>query len=608
MRIFIISAVLIILFVLPVLSEEPQGPYKLKPIIVTPSRFGATLDENSRSIIVMDRGALRYSAYDAIPDIIGDVGGTDIRRRGPEGVQADVSIRGTTFEQNTVLLDGVKMNDPQTGHFNLDLPVTMMDVDRIEVLKGPASSLYGPNAFGGVINIITKRPEGKSLILDSEGGSFDYFKGGVYFTYPFAALNNRFSFEESRSTGYMPETEFKILSLSNETCVDTFLGNYDFLFGYLKKDFGADSFYSNLFSNEEEHTDTRFFKIDGSFEEGPVKISPKLFLRRHRDKFILDRNRPGWQTSYHTTYSYGGEIACVLDNEFLGAAYGLELSQDTIDSTSLQTHSRTQDGMFIELSPKIIDDLVINAGAREDYFTSFGWQCSPSIGANYHLVKNLTLRGSIGRAYRIPTFTDLYYNDSGNKGDANLRPESSWNYEAGADYRMGPASYSATVFHRDSFDTIDWIRMTTVMPWQASNIGSVSTNGLELSLEVKPEKIIGTIPVENAFISYTALDSYRKHDYLSKYALDYLKAQVSVGAGLKLFGFKNYWVLNYKKRVGQSGFIVVDTKLSKEIVHKGNIMFEAFIEASNLLDTDYSEQSSIPMPGRWLKSGARIEF
>ncbi len=605
MRRFILPAVLLVSFVTAAFSEEPQ---KLGKIVVTPSRLMTKVEDSARTVVVLDQAMLAYSSYDAIPDAIGSTSGIDIRRRGPEGVQADVNIRGANFEENSVLIDGVKVNDPQTGHFSMDLPVTMADIDRVEVLKGPASSIYGPDAFGGVINIITRRPEGRSVLLESDGGNFDYYRGALSVTCPLATLDNRFSFEESRSTGYMPETDFNILSLSNTTSVKTFLGVYDLLFGYLKKDFGADSFYSNLFSNEDEHTDTRFFKISGEAEEGGLKIRPRIFLRRHSDKFALDRNRPGWQTNYHTTYDYGAELNCVLENRFFDAAYGFELSRDTIDSTSLQTHSRTQDGMYIEFSPKVIDSLNINAGARADYFGEFGWQCSPSVSASLLLNGNVTLRGNIGRAYRIPTFTDLYYSDSGNRGNADLRPESSWTYETGADYRTGVVDCSMTFFHRDSYDTIDWTRMTARMPWQASNIGSVRTNGLELSIEARPKKIAKELPAERVFVSYTTLDSYRKHDYLSKYALDYLKQQIAGGAELDLFGFKNYWVLNYKKRIGDSGFLTVDMKLSKEIVRKDSVRFEAFLEAANLFDVNYSEQSDIPMPGRWIKAGARLEF
>jgi len=123
-----------------------------------------------------------------------------------------------------------------------------------------------------------------------------------------------------------------------------------------------------------------------------------------------------------------------------------------------------------------------------------------------------------------------------------------------------------------------------------------------------PRNIDRTFPIENLFLNYTTLDQYRKHDYLSKYALDYLKQHISCGLEYEIFGFKNYWVLNYKKRIGDSGFVVVDTKISKEIIQKDKVRFEAFLEASNLFDINYSEQSDIPMPGRWLKSGIHLEF
>jgi len=580
----------------------------LEKIVITPSRLTTELGESSRSLTVLDDDAFEASVYKAIPDLIGEVGGIDIRRRGPNGVQADVNIRGTTFEQNTVLIDGVRVNDPQTGHFNMDLPLTLMDVDRIEILKGPASSLYGPNAFGGAINIITKKPEDKKVILYGEGGSCDYFDGGVSISVPLGMVKNRFSFEQSRSTGYMSQTDFNILSLTNSTLFETGIGVYNFLFGYLNKDFGADSFYSNLFSNEYERTDTRFFKLDGSSEIGNLKISPKLYLRRHADKFVLDQNRAGWQTNYHTTYDYGGEVNFNVENKFMDTSFGYELSADTIDSTNIQTHSRTKDGFYLEILPHLADDLYLNIGVREDYFTDFGWQCSPSVSASYKLYKGLTARGSIGRAYRVPTFTDLYYNDAANRGNSSLQPESSWTYEAGADYRLDALSFSATYFYRDTSDTIDWIRYSSVNPWRVANIGASQTNGVELYLDIMPVKINKNIPVNKIFASYTALDIYAKHDYFSKYALDYLKQELCGGAEVEVAGFKNSWILNYKKRIGDSGYVVADTKLSKEIVRKRGVVFEAYIEVSNLFDVAYSEQSNIPMPGRWIKSGARLEF
>lgn len=603
-----ISLTAFLLLSLPCDLSSAEEAYRLEKIVVTPTRIRENLSEDSRSVTVIDKSLYNISSYTAMPDVIASVGGVDIRRRGPEGVQSDMDIRGATFEQNTVLIDATCVNDPQTGHFNTDLPLTSLDIERMEIMKGPASSLYGANSFGGVINIITKKPDGKEFVLSSQGGSFDYFQSAMSLSYPLGPVNNRFSIEESRSTGYMPETEFNIFTLSDAARIETFLGEYDFLFGYLKKDFGADSFYSNLYNNEEEHTDTRFFNIRGLAENGNLAVVPRVYLRRHRDKFMLDANRPGWQTNYSTNYSYGGELGFSLTGPFMDTAYGFALSRDTIDSTNLQTHARMRNGIYAEISPHLWDALYLNAGLRQDYFSDFGLEYSPSVSACYRVLRDFSVRGLVGRSYRIPTFTDLYYNDKGNIGNSGLGPESSWTYEAGADYAAGPTSCSATFFHRDSCDTIDWTRLTPNVAWQASNIGSASTNGFELSLDIKPKNAHKSAPIEMIFMKYTVLDIYDKHDYLSKYALDYLKQQISAGIEYDLAGFGNSWVLNYDKRVGDSGYVVVDTKLTKKIIDKSGLFLEAFFGISNLFDVSYSEQSDVPMPGRWIRSGARLRF
>jgi iron complex outermembrane receptor protein len=289
-------------------------------------------------------------------------------------------------------------------------------------------------------------------------------------------------------------------------------------------------------------------------------------------------------------------------------ACGFELLRDTVDSTNLQTHRRTTDGFYAEISPHLMDGLYLNIGMREDLFSDFGWEYAPSVSVSYLPTKWLAVRSSAGRAYRIPTFTDLYYKDSANVGDSNLRPESSWSYEIGADLKGETMEFGVTYFRRDSDDTIDWTRSTSKETWRARNIGSVETNGLELKAEFSPKKTNKLVGVERIFMSYTALDQYNKHDYLSKYALDYLKHHISSGLEYCIFGIKNNWVLNYKKRVGDSGYLVVDTNIFKDIIRKDNLVLEAFLSISNLFDAAYSEQSDILMPGRWIKSGARVRF
>jgi vitamin B12 transporter len=604
-RIFLFTVFILAFFATAASSEETR---QLDKIVVTPSRI-STSEDTGRSVTVLDADTMQASSYEAIQDIIGNLGGVDIRRRGPEGVQSDVNIRGATFEQNTVMIDGIRMNDPQTGHHTMDLPLTAFDTERVEILKGPASSLYGANSFGGVINIITKPPEDRKFIINAIGGQRDYFSGGVSASCPLEAVKNRFSMDWNRASPYIPNTEFNIINLSESALLDTDFGVYDFFFGYSLKDFGADSFYSNLFPREAESTDTRFFKIGGKIENGNLRIEPKFFLRRHYDKFALDKDRAGFQTNYNTDYTYGSDIQFIVENPFMDTAYGFELSEDSIFSTNMQKHRRGKAGIYAEISPHLYDKLYVNAGIRQDTYSDFGIEYSPSVNLRYMLSRFLSIRSSAGRSYRIPTFTDLYYIDAANIGNANLMPESSWTYEAGLDYKSGLINCSAGYFRRNSENAIDWTRASAADPWTVSNIGSVKTNGVEASIEMMPQKLDKRFPMKKVFINYTALDLFDKHDYLSKYVLDYLKQQISGGIEYDLFGFTNSWVLNYKKRVGDtSSSVVVDMKIVKGIIRKKGLAFDAFLEVTNLFDTSYSEQSGIPMPGRWLKSGVRIEF
>jgi len=605
-RVNFLLAILLSLFAAPVSSEETRN---LDKIIVTPSRIQSSSADSGRSVTVLDAETIQSSAYNAIQDVIGNLGGVDIRRRGPEGVQSDVNIRGATFEQNTVMIDGISLNDPQTGHHTMDLPLTGFDMERVEILKGPASSLYGANSFGGVINLITRPPEEKKFVIDAIGGERDYFSGGAALSYPLGPVKNRFSINWSRARPYIPDTEFNMISLSDSACLNTGLGVYDFFFGYTYKNFGADSFYSNLYPREEETTDTRFFKIGTKIEHGNLKIEPKLFLRRHYDKFILDKTRAGWQTNYHTNYTYGAELGFVAENQFMGVAYGFELAEDRVFSTNIQKHDRGRTGLYLEISPRIYDRLYLNAGIRQDTFSDFNIEYSPSVNLKYAVFDFLDIRSSAGRSYRIPTFTDLYYRDAANIGNEDLEPESSWTYEAGLDYKSDLVKCSAVYFNRDSRHTIDWTRMRVVEAWRASNIGSVETNGAEVNIGITPQKLNKDFPVKRFSLTYTALDEYNKHDYLSKYALDYLKQEISGSVEYTLLGFTNAWVINYKKRVNSpDSSVVADTKFTKNIIRRKNLVLEAFLEITNLFDEDYSEQSGIPMPGRWLKAGARLQF
>ncbi|MCK5347567.1 MAG: TonB-dependent receptor, partial [Candidatus Heimdallarchaeota archaeon] len=345
-----------------------------------------------------------------------------------------ISVRGAPFEQTLVLLNGVRMNDPQTGHFTMDIPLTRLDVDRLDIVYGPSSAYYGSSGIGGTINILAKPPlEKPGVDIEFEGGQYDYFSGAISINAPVSVLKNKISFEASRSGGYRAETEFdKIIMNANSNL--TFENGYiDFMFGYLRKDFGADSFYSQFYDNEEEHTDTRFFKLDASYRIDGIIFKPTIYYRRHWDKFILDRNRPDWYKNFHKNYLYGGEFEVIMKNPLGDLSYGMDLAREEIKSTSLGDHSRDRLAIFFE-NRTDFEKWFLDTSARIDYYSSFGWQFNPNLGIGIFINPEFKLRASAARSFRAPTFTDLYYVSPANVGNPDLTPEKAWSFDLGVDY------------------------------------------------------------------------------------------------------------------------------------------------------------------------------
>jgi iron complex outermembrane receptor protein len=285
----------------------------------------------------------------------------------------------------------------------MDLPLTLADIERIEVLRGGGSSLYGPNALGGVINIITKEPEKREGELKLSFGDYALSQEAVSLSFPFKKFKNRISFEKKKSEGYIENTEFDITTLS----LNSQIGSFGLSFGLTDKEFGADSFYSNLYPQEYEETKTRFAQIRTKVKKGRITLEPKIYYRKHWDKFILDRTRPDWYVNYHTTYLYGGEIQSRILSPFGSFVFGGEIGGERIESTNLGDHSRLREALYLEFSRKTQDKLFLNLGVRGDHYSDWEWEGSPSLSLGYKVSPSLKLRTSLGRSFRVPTFTDL---------------------------------------------------------------------------------------------------------------------------------------------------------------------------------------------------------
>lgn len=567
-----------------------------KPIQVTASRISRDNEFSTARSVDASEGA--------------DLAGTlvDRRTRGAKGVQEDISMRAATFEEALVLLDGVRMNDPQTGHFTMDIPVTNFDIARQDIVYGPSSGYYGSSGMGGTLNI-ERAPLSDKVKFRSqvEAGGYDYYSTGVSLDAPVGEIKNRFSFEGSRSSGYMAETEFDRLAMTANTQVPFDSGYIDFMYGELIKNFGADSFYSDIYKNEEEHTDTRLFKLDMGYAGLGVFIRPILYFRRHWDKFILDRNREDFSKNFHKNYVYGGELSAEMDTPFGSIAYGFDMEGEEIDSTSLMKHKRSRSAVFLE-NRLDLKKWLFEAGLRFDRYSSFGWEFNPDIGAAYFINDKFKLRASAGRAFRAPSFTELYYETPANAGNPELKPEHSMSFDAGCDYKEKYFDAQFTYFIRWSDDVIDWTRTSSSTVWQAENIGEFDVFGFESALKYYPKDVPGCRNLRNVYIKYGYTEAFEARNVVSKYVLNYLMHNLTAGIEYEtIYGFVHRIGFSLKKRVGDEIYALVDTSLSKEIT-AGKARCVFYVDAENLFNTDYSEVGGVRQPGIWVVSGIKFEI
>ncbi|RJO64508.1 MAG: TonB-dependent receptor [Candidatus Omnitrophota bacterium] len=594
-------------FSLPFIAFADDS-YTLQKIIVTPRQdiFDSFFFAPQKTTIDTSVAPFLHGGH--FTSLLNGVQGLDVRSRGSYGIQSDVSLRGSTYEQVGILIDGLRVIDPQTGHHNLNIPLTAFDVEKVEVCKEASSSLYGTGALAGSINFVTKKPVKKESHLVLTFGEHALFGQAFSLSYPGEDLSGRFSFDHSISSGARPNTDFEN-SIASLYAVKEWNGfNQDLLFGYQKKDFGADSFYSNLFPEEEEHTETLFLRssVDNQLSSGQLHNSG--FFRKHRDKFILRRNSPT-SVNYHTTYVYGLNSRYAVAAPFGDLLFGADIGRDEIYSTNLGKHARLFNAGLLGIHSDINDSLYMDATARLDHYQQWPEQESYNLGLGYlTMERRLRMKGGVSRGFRVPTFTELYYSDAANKGNADLKAEKSDNFSLGIGWYDMPLEVELDGFVRNGRNLIDWTRATSSQVWQATNLGKAQFKGAELGFKLKPSlQYMGT-RLEEITVSFAFQEArHEAVDFQSKYALDIAKQQWLLGMRQHICGLDLRWQLSYVERKFGETYFVGDAYVSKKIARNG-FTVEPFLAVENFSNTDYSEIAGVLQPKRWIKWGLRCDW
>lgn len=568
-----------------------QAPVE-EHVVVTAHAEEVPYQTLARTVVVLTRDEIRRLPVRSIAELLAYVSSVDVRSRGAFGVQADFAVRGSTFGQTLVLVDGFRINDAQSGHHNADVPVPIGEVERIEVLLGPGSSLYGTDALGGIVNVITRRA-GPRRDASVSGGQYGLVEVDAGAGGAFHGADQSVAVSASRSGGFEPGRAFRTVSLSARTM----FANGTRLWGsYLDKDFGARGFYGPAFSTE--RTSQALFVLDGATRAiGPWKGTWQTGYRTHGDRFLYDSTRPG-TPSDHRSHAVQASVRLQRPlGERTRLTVGVDAGADRIRSNALGNHHLARGSLFAELQQHLGARVVVYPGLRVDRYSTFGGAVSPSLSAAGWAGATVKLRASAGRAFRVPTFTERFYVDPNNRGTPTLVPERAWSSEAGLDWLPARGWVAAaTIFRRHDRDTIDFVRPSKLVPWQAANVGRVTTTGTELTVE---RRLAAGILAAR----YTWLDAASAATpLLSKYVLEYARQSVGLSASLALPGAVQIGQrVDYKRRRDGREYWVADSRLARRI---GAATF--FVEGSNLLDRRYQEIPGADMPGRWIRAGIAI--
>lgn len=554
-----------------------------------------TVGQTARSVQVVETQE-KSLALQEVADGLRSDASVDVQQRGPMGVQSDVSIRGGSFEQTLVLLNGFRVNDSQTSHFNLDVPVPQQALAGMAVLHGSGSTLYGADALSGVVNVSTWKPQESSLRMRAGGGSFGSNMQGITGALATQRKSLVVAGQRDFSTGFIPGRDYRSASASAEGRATTFLGESDVLLAGSDRSFGANQFYGNY--NSWERTKGWFI---GATQALGSRTTAAVAYRRHADNYILIRTNPAYYANNHTDASWQGALRHNVSLGRVGKLFvGTEENTDSIRSNSLGKHGRNRTSLYADA------DLhwraaTFSVGLREEILSGGRVVSAPSFAGSVLLHKVWKLRGSAGYGFRLPTYTNLYYNDPTTVSNPTLKPETAWNFDGGVDwYPTGRVAASVTGFYARQSNAIDYVRPTSADKWQAKNLAAVRLTGVETSLQMRLHN------EQQLMVNWTAI--FGSQDVLQgqqsqlvfQFPTNRARVEGWFHAGPQIAMRPAFTVT---QRVGKDVYSTADFAVSRD---RG--LVRPYVQGTNLYNTGYAELLNIRMPGRGVLAGIEIDL
>ena len=565
----------------------------LDSVVITSSRIDLPFKENSRTITVITAKEIKESPATNLADLLQQVAGVDIRRRGANGMQADLYIRGGSFDQTLLLIDGMKVEDAQTGHHTMNAALPIEVIERVEIIKGPAARVFGQNAFTGAINIVTKKDIKNVNSAGFQLGSYNQQNAQGTFGFSLKETSHVIHASVNTSEGYRYNTDFEN---QNYFLKSSFNKNHipiDFIATFQERKFGANGFYASPAAvNQYEETQTSLVGFSSVYKTEKFTLKPRVYWRRNQDMYLFVRRNPAIYRNLHQTNKVSAEINGSYISSWGTTGFGIDLSQVYLSSNNLGQRDRFMSTIFLEHQLKMLNGkLDVTPGIAMTYFSDFKFHAFPGIDLGYTINNRLKAYGNIGYTYRIPTYTDLFYSDPTTLGNDNLDPEEAIAQEFGLKYLGSKFNFSIAFFNRDSKKLIDYVKENEDDLWEATNIRDLNTKGLEFN-STYMFKLFGFN--QSVQMGYTYID-----DEVKKLSIDFSRYSINSLKHQATFTFKPQFIKNlthsvayrYNERTSGDSYAVFDANITARI--QG---LELSVIANNIFNKEYYETNLVPMP------------
>jgi iron complex outermembrane receptor protein len=615
-------------------DTQPKTPPVLLPhpaetMVVLGVATPTPLAESAVAVVSLPVEA-QALALESEQDLLRQDASVFLKERGAGGGQADIVLRGASFEQALVLVNGFRVDDGQTSHHNLDLPISLDAMDSIQVLHGAGSTLHGADALSGVVDFLTAAPKREELRLKAGAGSFGENEQSLLASMVRKQKSLRLTASRNFSTGFIADRDYRNQDAALESWTASKLGVTDLLGAVSDRSFGANQFYGAYDSWER----TKGWFASARQELGQRTVAA-FGYRRHTDEFVLLHDDPSvyennhtdgsWQTSIRHTVPIAGSSLLLFGIEADGDSIRSYNLYEGTFSYALGIHARNRAAGYVDLdlSPSK-SRWNLSAGLREEGFSG-GLQMvtSPHLAGSLRLNHGLKLRASGGYGYRLPTYTDLYYSDPATIGNANLKPESAWSGDGGVDWVASPRlMVSATGFYSRQHDSIDYLRSTSasalpnpILPaacpintWCAANLSGLHFAGVESSAT--------WIPAHNQKLqlAWTQLLGAQPslHGLQSEYALSFPVENIHAT-----------WTMMLRHELNLTNSVAIAKPYQQADITPWNAnpypvwnaalthdagRIRPYLRLTNLSNTGYQEISGVAMEGRGICGGLVVQL